>query len=144
MQNLPARWIGVCFCSFDSSNSSVISRRCQELYTWTVISSQEKVSIFLCFQAAIVSLAAVFWGGALCDETKMAVRETKAAPVSYELVRSQVIRNSQSCCLLGHDTLLWTSDLQRTLLHFLQRFGVGHLITGINSLSVFVEKEHLL
>ena len=48
-----------------------------------VTSSQEKFSICSCFQAAIVSFAAVCWRGALCDETKMAMRETKAAPVIY-------------------------------------------------------------
>lgn len=28
--------------------------------------------------------------------------------------------------------LLWTSDLQRTLVNFLQKFGVGHLLALIH------------
>lgn len=149
----------MCFCSLDSSKSSVISRWCQELHSWRVISSQEKFSICLCFQAAIVSPTAICWVGALYDEIKMAVRETKQPllctfPVSYELVRSLVIRNSWPCCLLRHDTHSWQHDwsfcaspldiwFAEDTCKLLAKIWCWTFI-GINSLSIFVEKEHLL
>ena len=151
----------MCFCSLDSSKSSVISRWCQELHSWRVISSQEKFSICLCFQAAVVFLVAIILLGRmrcvmrqkwLWGRLKQPLLCT--FPLSYELVRSLVIRNSWPCCLLRHDIHSWQHDwsfcaspldiwFAEDTCKLLAKIWCWTFI-GINSLSIFVEKEHLL
>lgn len=115
--------------------------------------SRKVHNLFKCFQAAVVFLIAIILLGRMRCVMRQEVAMRKTMLCTFPL-RSQVIGKSWPCCLLRHDTHSWQHDwsfyaspldiwFAEDTCKLLAKIWCWTFI-GINSLSIFVEKEHLL